>query len=74
MNRSRSSSGRGPTDSTVPSTAADEPGDEPSKATPRKKKYEAPSFRFERVFEVTALTCGKVGVTQRSCHNNRKVS
>ncbi len=39
-----------------------------------KKKYQAPSFRSERVFEVTALACGKVGPTQRSCRFNRKVS
>jgi hypothetical protein len=39
-----------------------------------KKKYQAPSFRSERVFEVTALACGKVGPTQRSCRFNRKAS
>jgi len=26
-----------------------------------KKPYEKPSFRFEKVFVTTALTCGKVG-------------
>jgi hypothetical protein len=39
-----------------------------------KKKYEAPSFRSERVFEVTALACGKIGATQRGCRFNRKLS
>jgi hypothetical protein len=39
-----------------------------------KKKYEAPAFRSEKVFEVTALACGKIGPTQRSCRFNRKVS
>ena len=39
-----------------------------------KKPYETPSFRFERVFEVSALSCGKVGGTQGSCHSNRKLS
>jgi hypothetical protein len=39
-----------------------------------KKPYHAPSFRFERVFEVSALTCGKVNPTEGSCRHNRKVS
>jgi hypothetical protein len=39
-----------------------------------KKPYEAPEFRYERVFEVSALSCGKVSNTQASCHSNRKVS
>jgi hypothetical protein len=40
----------------------------------KKKPYEPPSFRFERVFEVSALTCGKVHTTQSGCHQNRKLS
>jgi len=40
----------------------------------KKKPYETPSFRFERVFEVSALSCGKVGSTQGSCHSNPKKS
>jgi hypothetical protein len=39
-----------------------------------KKAYQPPSFRFERVFEVSALSCGKIDATQASCHHNRKVS
>jgi hypothetical protein len=39
-----------------------------------KKPYRAPDFRFERVFEVSALTCGKVSPTEESCRHNRKVS
>jgi len=39
-----------------------------------KKPYHAPSFRFERVFEVSALSCGKVNPTEGSCRTNRKVS
>jgi hypothetical protein len=39
-----------------------------------KKKYEKPSFRFERVFETMALTCGKVGAVQFQCRFNRKTS
>ncbi len=39
-----------------------------------KKPYKAPSFRFESVFEVSALSCGKIAATQSSCRSNRKVS
>jgi len=41
---------------------------------PSKKPYRAPAFRFEKVFEVSALTCGKVRGTQATCRTNRKVS
>jgi hypothetical protein len=40
----------------------------------KKKKYETPSFRFERVFEVSALSCGKIGSTSAGCHANPKKS
>jgi len=30
-----------------------------------KKPYSKPAFRFERVFETSALSCGKVNQTQR---------
>ena len=40
----------------------------------RKKPYEAPAFRCERVFEVSALSCGKVSSTQGACRANRKAS
>ncbi|MBZ5698604.1 MAG: hypothetical protein LAN18_08655 [Acidobacteriia bacterium] len=46
----------------------------PGAAVTPKKVYKAPSFRFEPVFEVSALACGKVFSTQESCHNNRKAS
>jgi hypothetical protein len=39
-----------------------------------KKAYKAPSFRFEPVFEVTALVCGKIYSTQSSCRLNHKSS
>jgi hypothetical protein len=39
-----------------------------------KKPYHKPTVRFERVFEVQALTCGKVQTTQASCHYNRRAS
>jgi len=39
-----------------------------------KKPYHPPAFRFEQVFEVSALSCGKVSSTQGTCHNNTKAS
>jgi len=39
-----------------------------------KKPYRAPEVRFERIFETSALTCGKVQTTQSGCHQNRKTS
>lgn len=39
-----------------------------------KKPYEKPTFRFEKVFVTTALSCGKIGTTSMSCANNPKVS
>jgi hypothetical protein len=43
-------------------------------AIDKKKPYETPSFRFERVFEVSALSCGKIGSTSSGCHSNPKKS
>jgi hypothetical protein len=37
-----------------------------------KKPYKKPAFRYERVFETQALSCGKVVGTQ--CGSNRKSS
>ena len=34
--------------------------------TPVKRPYHKPAFRFERVFETQALSCGKTG-TQAQC-------
>lgn len=49
-----------------------------SSDTPRtpetRKPYEKPSFRFEKVFVTTALSCGKVNVTQGSCAPNLSAS
>ena len=39
-----------------------------------KRPYHKPTVRYERVFEVQALTCGKVQTTQHSCHYNRRTS
>jgi hypothetical protein len=49
-----------------------------SSGEPRKeggrKPYKPPSFRFEPVFEVSALSCGKVSNTQGDCHFIMKAS
>jgi hypothetical protein len=39
-----------------------------------KKPYTTPSFRFEPVFEISALACGKVQSTQGGCAHSRKAS
>lgn len=39
-----------------------------------RKPYQKPAVRFERVFETSALTCGKVQTTQGQCHGSRKTS
>ena len=39
-----------------------------------KKPYTKPAFRFERVFETQALSCGKISVTQGACRFNRHSS
>jgi hypothetical protein len=39
-----------------------------------KKLYQKPAVRYERVFETSALTCGKIQTTQSGCHQNRKTS
>ncbi len=42
---------------------------------PKKKKpYEKPSVKSEKVFETTALKCGKITSTQSSCKFSRKTS
>jgi hypothetical protein len=44
-------------------------------AVTAKKPYRKPEVRFERVFEVMALVCGKVFSTQLTCMGaSRKVS
>ena len=39
-----------------------------------KKPYQPPQVRHERMFEISALICGKVQVTQASCTHNRSGS
>jgi hypothetical protein len=53
---------------------ADREASDESREPSPKKPYQAPAFRFERVFEVSALSCGKISSTQDSCTLNTKVS
>ncbi|HET9408485.1 MAG TPA: hypothetical protein VFO39_14685 [Candidatus Sulfotelmatobacter sp.] len=55
-------------------TMNDYSSDQSSSVT-EKKTYEKPSFRYEKVFVTTALSCGKVTppLTQ-SCQTTPKVS
>src|SRR5207245_2047510 len=51
----------------------------PGKSTPKivsvsKKPYQKPSFRFERVFETMALSCGKMSGGGPQCQTMRKAS
>jgi hypothetical protein len=43
-------------------------------STEKKKMYSKPEFRFERVFETQALSCGKIDFKQLQCRTNRKNS
>ena len=47
-----------------------EPGAQPV----AKRPYQKPAFRYERIFETMALSCGKVSPTQGQCKFNRKNS
>ena len=38
------------------------------------KLYQKPAFRFERIFETNALSCGKMSATQFQCGLNLKTS
>jgi hypothetical protein len=39
-----------------------------------KKPYAKPTFRFERVFETQALSCGKIGSISTQCKLSKKSS
>lgn len=39
-----------------------------------KKPYQKPAFRYERVFETMALSCGKKSPVEAQCRFNRKSS
>jgi hypothetical protein len=45
--------------------------DEPER---KKRPYQKPAFRSERVFETMALSCGKISPVQLQCSTQRKVS
>jgi hypothetical protein len=47
---------------------------QPGNSGKEKKLYQKPAFRYERVFETLALSCGKLSPTQSTCHHNRKTS
>jgi hypothetical protein len=51
----------------------DEKEKQPGEERKQKKAYEKPAFRHERVFETTALVCGKI-VGQGQCNFVRKTS
>jgi hypothetical protein len=40
----------------------------------KKKPYEKPSFRFEKVFVTTALSCGKTPNSGLQCNTNAQAS
>jgi hypothetical protein len=40
----------------------------------QKKPYQKPAFRYERVFETAALSCGKVFGNVTACGQSRKTS
>jgi len=52
----------------------DESQEHPGKARKQKKLYKKPEFRHERVFETTALSCGKIAGTSPLCNSARKTS
>jgi hypothetical protein len=41
---------------------------------PAKKAYITPTFRFEKVLEVSALACGKLHTNEGVCRFSRKAS
>jgi hypothetical protein len=46
----------------------------PADAGRAKKPYQKPAFRYERVFETQALSCGKVIATLPLCQSSTKTS
>lgn len=49
-------------------------GEQSTQKTQIRKPYLKPAFRFERVFETQALSCGKIGSTSTQCKLNKKTS
>jgi len=52
----------------------DEKQAQPYEEKKPKKSYQRPAFRHERVFETTALSCGKLAGTSILCNSARKTS
>jgi hypothetical protein len=55
---------------------ASDPSNHTAPPETRKNKlpYQKPAFRYEGVFETTALACGKISTTQAQCRSLRKAS
>ena len=53
--------------------AASQPA-EPETQPVAKRPYQKPAFRYERIFETMALSCGKISPTQAQCKFNKKNS
>ena len=51
-----------------------EESQQPGNASKDKKLYQKPAFRYERVFETLALSCGKIGATLPQCQFTQKTS
>jgi hypothetical protein len=49
----------------------DSSSDEPRFVAVEKKPYEKPGFRYEQVFVTSALTCGKISLTQGACGSSK---
>lgn len=54
--------------------AAREKPQQPGNAGKEKKLYQKPAFRYERVFETQALSCGKIASTVSGCQFSQKTS
>jgi hypothetical protein len=52
----------------------DKANDTPKIPTTKKEPYEKPSFRSEKVFVTSALSCGKTPNSSFQCDSNPKVS
>lgn len=50
------------------------PNENAAETLPKKKPYKTPTVRFEPVFEVSALACGKINSSQGGCHFVQKAS
>jgi hypothetical protein len=56
------------------SDRADDHNTRESRRRATKKPYQEPAFRYERVFETMALSCGKVNATEFQCRFHRMSS